>query len=358
MKVAMITNYWKNSDGGGVKNYLVNLVDALREIGIKLCVLFREGMDPHEFQGSRNKILFVIDCFRELLKIRPDVIHSHGTWYCLLPGVLYNKIYGCNLIHTFHTEPVKKMPYFGKVFFQYLLNVCDCVTFVSKGLQKRITEIDELTFSRTAITYAGVKAQKIIDEEIKQFRQRFGIKENAIVLLAQAFTAHQLKAEGLKILIKAIGQLIDNYPDILLIATREGKYSEELKQFSREMGLEKHVIFTGDIDNPFIPLNICNIYTHISLGEGGVSIALLEAMSMGKPIIATSVGGIPEAIISEENGLLVKSDPDEIAEKIDFLIQNKDIAEKLGINAKKTVEEKFTWEKASEKFFDLYRTLL
>ena len=87
------------------------------------------------------------------------MIHSQGTWYCLLPGVLYKKLHGCTLVHTFYTEPVRKLPLPGMIFFQSLLNACDCVTFVSKRLQERVVEVDGLSFTQTAITYAGVRAR-------------------------------------------------------------------------------------------------------------------------------------------------------------------------------------------------------
>ena len=158
MKTALITNYWKNSDGGGVKTYLVNLVDAMEKKGADVSVLFREGDDPENFCGGKNKVAFSLACYRQLRKIRPEVIYSQETWYCLLPGVLYKKLHGCTLVHTFHTEPDRGLPLPARVFFQSLLNACDCVTFVSKRLQERVVEVEGLSFSKTAITYAGVRA--------------------------------------------------------------------------------------------------------------------------------------------------------------------------------------------------------
>jgi L-malate glycosyltransferase len=353
MKIAVITNFWKNSEGGGIKAYLVNLVDTLNDGNDEVSVLFREGVDNNSFSGGRNKVLFSLHCYWQLRKIRPDVIHSHGEWFCLLPGGVYKLLNGCTLIHTFHSEPYKKLPFPTNNLFQGLLNLCDCVTFASGRLKERVAEVNQFKFHRTEITYAGVRAGNVTQEEIEAFLQRFPIKDGAIVLLAQAMTAHPLKAKGLRLLIRAVKVLRETYPDIVLIVTRHGVYSDDLMAFTRELGMENSVIFTGDVENPYVPLQICDLYTHITLGEGGLSLALLEAMTMGKPIVATSVGGIPEVITDGKNGLLVAPDVDKIVEGIDSLLKDKEHAQELGRCAKKTVEE-FTWEKATDKFRQCY----
>jgi len=105
MKVAIITNYWKNSDGGGIKTYLMGLVDALKGRCAGVSVIFRSGADPDNFKSCDNKILFVLKSYFYLRKIHPDLIQTQAGWYGLLPGVLYKKLHGCTLVHTFHTEP-------------------------------------------------------------------------------------------------------------------------------------------------------------------------------------------------------------------------------------------------------------
>jgi len=356
IRTALITNYWKNSDGGGVKTYMVNLVDALQNKGADVSVLFRQGDDRENFCCDKNKAAFSFACFRQLLKIHPEVIYSQGAWYCLLPGVLYKKLHGCTLVHTFHTEPVRGLPLHGKIFFQSLLNACDCVTFVSRKLHERVIEVEGLSFQKTAITYAGARVGEVTEKEVEQFLQHYGIDESAVVLLAQAMTAHSLKAEGLKLLMRAVRILMETYPNVALIVTREGKYSEELKTYACEIGIENQVIFTGDVANPFVPLKICDLYTHITLGEGGLSLAILEAMAMGKTVVATRVGGIPEAIIDGENGLLAAPEAEQIAEKIDLLLRDREYAESLGRSAKSTAEEIFTWENAAKNFLVLFRS--
>jgi L-malate glycosyltransferase len=352
MKIAIITNYWKNS-GGGIETFLVNLVDAMQKKGVHINVLFRFGDDPEQFHGGVNKFKFPLACYRQLRRVRPEVIHTHGPWYCLLSGVLYKKFHGCVLVHTVHGEPEDKIPLLTKVILQSLMNVCDCVTFVSKSMLRRYVEYEGFSFQRTAITYAGVRTIEVSDDEVEQFREEYGIREDAIILLTQAMTSNRLKAEGLKLLIKAVQKLHETYPKILLIVTREGVYSDSVKAFVREVGVKNNVIFTGNVKNPYVPLKICDLFTHITKTDG-VPLALLEAMSMGKPIIASSIGGIPEAIKDGVNGVLVEPDSEQIADKIKFLLRNREYAKTLGDRAKRTVEEEFTWERSAEQFLALY----
>lgn len=356
MKISLITNYWINSDGGGVKTYLINLVDEFKKNGsVNVDVIFREGADNENYHIPGNKLLFSMRSFYILNRKKPNVIYSQGVWYCLLGAVLYRILHPkTKLIHTFHTEPTNKLSMFRKIFIQFLLNRCDYVTFVSKNLKEKNEKVLGLKFKKTEITYAGVNSPKeITDIETSDFYNRFNIKEGSIILLAHGLTSLKYKAEGAKLLIKSIKIVIQKYPNVVLILTKEGPFSNQLKIFSKSEGVYENVVFTGNLENPNVPLKICNLYTHTPLVEGGVSLAILEAMAMGKPILATAVGGIPEAIEDGINGLLVESDDVKIAEKIEYMLDNRDIAIKLGNNAKVTVNKKFTWEEAASRFIKL-----
>lgn len=353
MRIAITAKYWKKSEGGGVRNYLISLVDEYsKNDNLEVSVIFREGEDYENYRIEGHKLSFCINSFLKLKEIKPQIIHSHGEWYCILPGYLYKKMYGAKLIHTFHTQPTKKLPRLGTIFLQKLLNECDCVTFVSKSL-RRDNEKWGLTFKKTIITYPGVNIRTVTQVEIDEFYNKFGVMDNKLVLLAQGLTANEFKAEGAKILIKALKNLISIYPNIVLILTREGRFSNSLKKFANDENVDNNVIFTGNLENPFVPLQICDIYTHISLAEG-LPLALLEAMILGKPILATNIGGIPEAINNCINGVLINPCEEEVIEKIKYLIENKQIARKLGSNAKETVINKFTWKETASTFEHIY----
>lgn len=356
MKVLMVTEYWRNSAGGGIKNYQIDLVNEHKQRGkVDVGVIFLEGEDPDQYKVKANKFTFPIKAFLMLLKLKPDIVHTQSCWYCLLPGYLYKRLSGAKLIHTFYTEPFKKLPLYGKMFMQTQIDRCDCVTFVSSDLKSKIEELQGLKFKNTEITYAGVKQRKASEEDKREFLDKFGIKENSIILLGLNLTALKYKADGAKLLIKAINKLKDKYPGLILVLTREGSCSNELKEFAVKEGVYDRVIFTGSIEDKYIPavLELCDIYTHITVGEG-FGLSILEAMLMEKPVIATKVGAQPEYVQDGKTGLMVDKDVDDIAEKIECLIKDKELAKALGMNGAQRVREEFRWDTTLDKFVKIF----
>jgi glycosyltransferase involved in cell wall biosynthesis len=350
MKVATITHHWKESDGGGIRTYAVNVVYALKSKGVDVRVLFRDGVDPQEYKARRGKVTFILDCCRQLKKIQPEVVHSHNTWHCLLPGFIYKKLNGAKLVHTLHTEPERKLSYPTRAFYQYLLNSCDWVVVSSKGLEEKIVEVHNISLPRSATIFGGASAGAVTPEEVRQFRQKFELDGAFPIILVQAFTEFGLKAQGLKMTIESLKLLLEKYPRAALLATRNGRYIEELKLYADREGIGDHVVFTGDVSNPFVPLSVCDVFVFPWLGKSGLGLALLEAMVYGKPVITTDVGYGSEVVRDWENGLLAPPDPMGLAEKIDLLVRDSELAQELGWNAKRTIEEGFTWERTAERY--------
>lgn len=349
--VLVITHYWKNSLGGGVRVYTENLVNEFKKLGLSVNIIFEEGYDPENVQISKNNLLPSLFSIFKNKKI-PDFIFSSAHWHCLVIGIMLKTIFKRKLFCIFHTTP-DSYPKLFNIFWTLLINQCDEIIFVSKQLKDSYCNLYKLKENKLNVIYPGVNIRNIKQEDVSFFIQNFKIKTNSIILLAQGFTSHINKLYGLKLLISSLNYLKNYYPNILLIATGKGRYNDEIYEFINKENLKDKVILTGYIENPFIPLHLCDIYTHITYNEGGFSLAILEAMSIGKPIIATNVGGIPEIICNGYNGLLVSPDINEITEKISYLIDNNAKAKIMGKNAKIT-SNNYTWEKTAVQIINLY----
>jgi glycosyltransferase involved in cell wall biosynthesis len=110
-------------------------------------------------------------------------------------------------------------------------------------------------------------------------------------------------------------------------------------------------------DDPERQLHEARLFVYITQSEGLGSGALL-AMSAGLPVIASNVGGLPEAIRHGENGILVSNDAQEIAGAINLALADRELARRMGAAARQTVREKFTVERMVCRTMEIYRQVL
>lgn len=355
MKIAVLITHWKNTQGTGVTRYIINLIEELKKNpDLEIFILYRWGCDIRNYKINGTKYTFPFKAIPLLNKLQPDVVYIDTNWYFLLTGVMFKKAKGAKLITTIHSHP-SKLPFFGKIVMQHLLNSCDIITYVSKDLQKTIHQIWDIQIrAREELTYSGVRPQFVSDEETSEFIRKYKIPENSFILLMQSSPIAKVKADGTKILMESVRELLHIYPEILLILTGTGPYLDELEEYAVTLNIQNKVIFTRWVENPFIPLKICDIYTHITLGEGGVSLAILEAMCAGKPIIASNIGGIPEAVENGKSGILIEPNVKTVTEAITKLLCDTELRTDLG-NTARIRAKYFSWKTCADTFLKLFK---
>lgn len=347
MRLAIVTPYY-HPIIGGVTTFVENLTDALRSqniINIDLTIVSKQGNETNRIKIlNSNKFYFVINTFFTLYKLNPDFIASQSHWYTLVPSVIY-KLFNpkTRLIHTFHTSLEELYIHsIKRKVIEFLLSKVDLLMFVCQFSMEEIKNVINIKSSCRVVPIC-VKQKSVTQRELNEFKKKHLLKKmNPIISFVGPFV-YKKKVEGIKILINSLVRIKKFYPNIRLLLVGDGNYREEIEKHVKEKGLEEYVIFTGFMNNSFIPLTITNVYAHISL-QDAFPIALLEAMSLGKPVIATSVGGIPEIIVDGENGILVKETVESVENAILSILRNKNLAEKLGKNAKKTILEFYDLE--------------
>jgi glycosyltransferase involved in cell wall biosynthesis len=138
----------------------------------------------------------------------------------------------------------------------------------------------------------------------------------------------------------------------------EGPLKPELEKLARKLGISQHIIFMGACDNIPQVLDLIDVSV-ISSHREGFSNTILESTAMGKPIVATDVGGNSEAVQDGETGYIVPPDnPDALAEKVLGILSNADKAESMGLSGKKMVIERFALPRMVEHTQQLYHGLL
>ncbi len=164
-------------------------------------------------------------------------------------------------------------------------------------------------------------------------------------------------AEGKNIdaLIRAAALVREQIPQFRVRIVGDGSCRAALEVLAKELGLEKHVAFTGEADNVPEHLRQASMFVLPSLSEG-VSLSLLEAMATGLPVVATSVGGNLEVVQEGETGFLVPvKQPALLAQAISRLAADPELACRLGTAGRRRVETTFEVRAMVRAYEDLYR---
>lgn len=192
-------------------------------------------------------------------------------------------------------------------------------------------------------------------ERRRQARQSLGLAPDAEVLLNVARQEYQ---KGQRHLLEAVAPLLRQYPKlVLLVVGRPGRASAELQALAEKLQLGDRVRFLGHRSDVPELLAAADIFVFPSLYEG-LGGAVLEAMAMSLPVVASDIPALREATGDGGCALLVKpADADALRAAIDRLLRDPALREGLGAQGVTTFEEKFGIERSARRMIELYRTL-
>ncbi|MBE0558895.1 MAG: glycosyltransferase family 4 protein [Proteobacteria bacterium] len=172
--------------------------------------------------------------------------------------------------------------------------------------------------------------------------------------------------KGQHVAIEAVRLLAGRYPDLRFFiigeisnSEKDIDYLKELKGLVGKYGLGKNIIFTGYRKDALNILSQSELMVHTSIFPEPLGRVILEGMIFRKAVIATNHGGPVECIEDGKSGFLVEpGNPEALAEKVSFLLENKEMATWIGENARKRVEERFGIKSNMKKLEEIYDMLL
>jgi len=307
-------------------------------------------------------LLALFSLYVFLIKENPTIVHSHTSKAGLL-GRLAAKLAGVPIIvHTPH----------GHVFFGYFGPLKTKIFILLEKLASRITDKiatlsnrekeDYILFKiaeedKLSVICSGIGLNKFKESllsEKQNLKKELGIPQNSLIV---GTAGRLVPVKGPEFLIKAAKYIISKYPDTYFIFTGDGPLENALNRKAREMGISENIIFLGWRDDVAKIISIYDIFVLPSLNEG-MGRVLAEAMALGKPIVASNTGGIPDLVIHGKNGFLVPpKNPKELAKYIQVLIEDKDKREKMSLKGKE-MSLNFSAEIMIEKIASLYKELL
>lgn len=196
-----------------------------------------------------------------------------------------------------------------------------------------------------------------IPEEGEWLRKKFELPSDSIICTA---VGRLVSVKGYDVLIKAIQTITTQVPQLHCLIIGEGECKEELSQQINQAGLENRVRLVGyyDRESAMSILRSSDIFVMPSRYEG-TPIALLEAASFARPILASSTGGIPELVTNEEHALLVPPEnPRALAQGLVKLASDRKYAQALGQHAQQRICEHFNLESQVSATWNAYKKAL
>lgn len=309
--------------------------------------------------GIIDKVIFpVTGCLRAISLIRDnhhDAIHAYQASYGGGAAWLV-KMLGFRLPFLLTMQEGKNLdrqPLLINWLRGLIIKKADAITVISNYLGEYVRKISP--YSKVFLIPNGVDLKKFqtLGSQLQISLGHENQKENQIITVSRL-----VPKNGVDDIIKATGLLKNKYniPNIKLIIVGDGRQREELFRLVKELGLENNVEFLGSISNEKINgyLASSSVFVRPSLSEG-LGTAFIEAMAAGVPIIGTPVGGIPDFLKDQATGLFCKpNDPQDLADKINRILTNKDLSDELIRDAHILVEDTYDWDKIAIKFRDLY----
>lgn len=323
---------------------------ALRARGMVVTVVQKQG-----FASTVRRIVWV------LRHNRFDVVHMHSlvaAFYLVVATAVMMR--ALPLVWTIHGKAerlagltwVKDQIARRVVYGAMRARSAATVVCVSNEIVRWVKERYRLPDSKIVVVRNGIgTVESRIDRA--ECRRCLGIAESDIVVIMVGRLVH---VKGHAIVLEAVAQLRTwQGRTIRLVIVGDGPLRAELEQGTQAAGLGQQVTFLGMRDDVLDLVNMADIYAMPSLDEG-IPYSLLEAMALAKPIIAANVGGIPEAIENESNGLLVRSgDVKSFVAAMQALMGDADLAARLAAKASLTVGNKFAASVMAEQTMSAYR---
>jgi glycosyltransferase involved in cell wall biosynthesis len=322
--------------GGG------ELIKEIRNLSVKVFEL--EG-------GERSFSLQHLKALRRIISQEGfDIVHTHASF----SGRVAGKLAGKRVVFTRHgVGMVRKDPAYKFATLASTRIFTDAVISVSRAVKVSLIEMG--TPAKMIKTIHNGIDLTGYDHVVPTLRKKYSIPPEEKII---GTVARLVPEKGCEFGIKAMPLILEKHPNARLVIVGEGFLRQSLEELSRKLGIADKVMFLGYQRNVEELIADFDVFMMPSLTEG-LSLALLEVMALGKPVVATEVGGNPEVIRSGINGILVPSkDERALAQEVAKLLSSPKEARELGIKARETVVNNFNAELMASRTLDVYDEIL
>ncbi|MEW6169945.1 MAG: glycosyltransferase [Candidatus Omnitrophota bacterium] len=362
-KELAILFYEPSSGFGGSAGMLANIMDYLTAEKFRSTIVIKNfGMQIEKikkgeiirlknYKGILRIIYEVVDLVSIIRTKKISLVHINTNIITGIPAILAAKLTGkpciCHLRET--RKLIKRERLFAKWIDKFIVLNNDAHEIYSK----------DIAADKINLIYDGINTcEKVLKGN---FRQEFNLNSNSLI----GVIGRVIEGKGQKEFILAAKEVLKIRPSTKFVIVGEAKggidnYYNEVKELVKSERLDKNIIFTGwrnDVNSIIVDLDI--IVQSTTTFPEGFGLTCIEAMTLEKPVIATKVPGPSDIVVDGKTGFLVPmGDIKAMAEKMIYLLDNPDVARKMGEAGKKRTEELFDIKKQVKKVEAIYEELL
>lgn len=292
---------------GGGQKFVLDLAKGLNhdEFQVRVLIYFKQRHKAFADFAKDNHIDtvyldkkkgFDISFFKQLRKAvkdyQPDVVHTHlNSMLYMLPFYRKKQV----KLHTVHTLAQKEHYGLQKFVNFVAFHILGIVPVgISDTVADTIAQTHHLPRTTVPVVYNGVDCKRYAISKVHSDTFNF----------VTVGTIYEVK--NFPFLVDCFAELHKRHPETRLTIVGNGSQRARLMQQITELGLEDAITITGTVGNVEDYLAAADVYVASSIFEG-LPLSILEAMAAGLPVISTNVGGVPDVVRHEENGLLIPS---------------------------------------------------
>lgn len=325
--------------------------------GILSAKLHGEGISVTILDENKHSMISLISgCLRVMRIYRPDIVHVNGFKENFLGGIAARLMGVSAIVRTHHgkgmigvTQRYDMIERINERIFT------DHIIAVSHDLKRYLVDFG-LNAGKITVIHNGIEPCTFMDTKKEEFlRKNLGIEKGDKVI---GTVGRLVPIKDHKTFLDGARLILESEPDARFVIVGNGPLMSELEQQACKIGISPNVCFTGFRDDVQEILNLFDVFTLTSIHEG-IPIALLEAMGLGKAVVATCVGGVKEVIVDKRTGLFIDSgNPRSLADACIRILRDRDLSASLSEQSISIVKEKFSLDVTIGLTQGLYRRVV
>lgn len=288
-----------------------------------------------------------------------NLVHTHGVHAGLVGRWAAHRA-GVPVIATAHnfvySRPGPRWQKAALAWYQRrLVPITDCFIAVSQGLAQELQRVEGVPPGKIVTIYNGVDLDRLAVAFGRAGEKRLPFLADGPVV---GTIARLIPEKGVDVFLRACALIVRVEPQVRFLIIGDGPSRRALEELAGRLGLGERAFFVGQVEEAASLLPFLDVYVQPSRQEG-FSLAVLEAMAAGLPIVASSTGGLVEVVRPGENGYLVApGDWEGLAREILFLLRHPGLARHLGRAGRRLVAARFGVTGMVQATQEVYRRLI